>query len=722
VTGIGVDFKNCYGIHALTHEFDCTYGRVFLLYAPNGSMKTSFARAFADVSQGREPRDAIFPHRETVCSIRGDGGEDLVPEQILVIEPYLESFASQRTATLMVNQDLRLEYEALVEALEDKANAALAALGKAAGLRRDVQIEIAKALGAEKDDAYHLLERLHSTLQDAVDPGLAHIGYAEVFSPKVLDLLSSAGVRSRISEYVDRFNELVDQSTYFRRGVFNHYDAMSVRKSLADHGFFRAKHSVSLADRDSNKSEINTPEELDTAIEAEKQHILSDSELSKRFHEMDKAFNKNVESRAFRSCLEANPELMPELRDVEGLRRKMWLSYALVARASLDEFAATFHTTREKIDSVAKAAQQQETEWRHVLAVFRKRFSVPFCMDVANQHDVILKDEAPSLVFEYLEGGEGGENCVIAQADLLRVLSTGEKRALYLLNVIFELEARKKESEDTILVLDDVADSFDYKNKYAIVEYLREILDSDKFTMLILTHNFDFFRTVQGRLAVDRRNCLMAVSGNDGVQLTAAEYLQPFEYWRKHVATDRKILVASIPMVRNLVEYARGRDADDYIFLTSILHVKADSDSIEMNDLAEVLRRVLGATVPGGPDKVVEVIAEEARSCDCDGKSIDLEKKVVLSIAIRLQAERLMIVRISDPAKTGSITSNQTRTLFDLYKQKVPDDREGIELLERVMLMTPEAIHLNSFMYEPILDMSHHHLRTLHDELATMSA
>ena len=31
--------------------------------------------------------------------------------------------------------------------------------------------------------------------------------------------------------------------------------------------------------------------------------------------------------------------------------------------------------------------------------------------------------------------------------------------------------------------------------------------------------------------------------------------------------------------------------------------------------------------------------------------------------------------------------------------------------------MTPENIHINSFMYEPILDMSNHHLKTLYTEV-----
>jgi hypothetical protein len=34
----------------------------------------------------------------------------------------------------------------------------------------------------------------------------------------------------------------------------------------------------------------------------------------------------------------------------------------------------------------------------------------------------------------------------------------------------------------------------------------------------------------------------------------------------------------------------------------------------------------------------------------------------------------------------------------------------NIETIQRVLLMTPENIHVNSFMYEPILDMSDEHL------------
>ena len=45
-----VDLKNCYGIKALYHEFDFNTGNAFLIYAPNGSMKTSLARVFNDIN------------------------------------------------------------------------------------------------------------------------------------------------------------------------------------------------------------------------------------------------------------------------------------------------------------------------------------------------------------------------------------------------------------------------------------------------------------------------------------------------------------------------------------------------------------------------------------------------------------------------------------------------------------------------------------------------
>ena len=84
-----------------------------------------------------------------------------------------------------------------------------------------------------------------------------------------------------------------------------------------------------------------------------------------------------------------------------------------------------------------------------------------------------------------------------------------------------------------------------------------------------------------------------------------------------------------------------------------------------------------------------------------------------------------MIEVIDDDSFVCGITRNQTATLTRKFKESVsggPSQAELVSLIDRVNLMTPENIHLNSFMYEPILDMSAEHLAQLHNELVGIVA
>ena len=48
------------------------------------------------------------------------------------------------------------------------------------------------------------------------------------------------------------------------------------------------------------------------------------------------------------------------------------------------------------------------------------------------------------------------------------------------------------------------------------------------------------------------------------------------------------------------------------------------------------------------------------------------------------------------------------------FSDLFPAEASAANVVQRVVLITPENIHLNSFMYEPILDMSDEHLRKLY--------
>jgi energy-coupling factor transporter ATP-binding protein EcfA2 len=303
-------------------------------------------------------------------------------------------------------------------------------------------------------------------------------------------------------------------------------------------------------------------------------------------------------------------------------------------------------------------------------------------------------------------------------------LSNGEKRALYILNIIFEVEARKAANQNTLFIIDDIADSFDYKNKYAIIEYLKELGEENLFRQVILSHNFDFYRTVVGRLNVTRKHRMFAIKTNDEVSLTEEFYQKsPFARWRTELTDDTK-LVASIPFLRNLAEFSG--DNASFNKLTSLLHVMADTDTITVADLEGLIKGILKDQTalrlnnPAG--KVIDLIRQVASTIA--GNAVDnhaLENKIVLSIAIRLKAEDLMITRISDEAFVTKITSNQTIKLTKRFKADFPNEREAIQLFEQVNLMTPENIHLNSFMYEPILDMAADHLKKLYQKLLAMN-
>ena len=79
-----------------------------------------------------------------------------------------------------------------------------------------------------------------------------------------------------------------------------------------------------------------------------------------------------------------------------------------------------------------------------------------------------------------------------------------------------------------------------------------------------------------------------------------------------------------------------------------------------------------------------------------------------------------MISEIADAEFVSQISKNQTFELAKRFREQFPNKTLEIKVLNKVNLMTPENIHLNSFMYEPILDMANLHLKRLFDEVCVL--
>jgi len=719
-----IDLRHCYGIKSLVATLDFSAQNAQAIYAPNGVMKSSFAQTFHDISRGTASRDRIFEDRVCIRKVRDEEGRDITAESVFVVRPYDQDFAhSEKTSILLVDAELRREYEQLQAGIEKQKDILLKALKKHSKSKKDLEAEVSSAFTSSDQEFETALTRIQSELTEMHDAVFADVPYDTVFDEKVLAFLRTPEAQEVIEVYVKRYNELLASSTYFKKGTFDYYNAGQIAKSLASNGFFAAKHTVTLnADQ---KLEITTKTELEDVISKEKQAILKDKELRARFDALAKLLDANVQMRDFRSFLLNHESYVSQLANAKKFRENVLKSYLKMCFEMYAELMNEYGAAKARKREIQAEAAKQRTQWETVIRLFNERFVVPFTLEAQNRTAVMLGDDTViTLGFTY---HDGTDKKPIPRASLIEALSTGEKKALYVLNIMFEVETRIKENRETLIVVDDIADSFDYQNKYAIIEYLKDISQNPLFRLVIMTHNFDFFRTLESRF-VSYNNCFMATKSSTGITLGKATGIRNIfvNDLKKGFFQDAKKKIASIPFIRNLVEYTAGEADQKFRRLTSMLHYRADSATLTEADLDEIYDDVFlakkksasrGTTAPGKP--ITELIHEQAEQCLSAPAGANFENKIVLAIATRLAAETFMLRRINDPAFAAGITAKQTQVLTSKFRELFADD-PALGTLDRVVLMTPENIHLNSFMYEPIVDMSDEHLRKLYHDVCAL--
>lgn len=716
---IKVDLEYCYGIGKLKEEFDLKASNGCVIYSQNGTMKTSFANTFDDLANDREPKDRIYPERVTKYNIYKGNNEKIEADEILVIKPYDNNlkFSKYNDTSLLVNEELRQKYLKAYNDIESRKDILLNKVSKKSGIRKDIERYIIEAFGK---DFYQVIEEVEKELQNFnIDKYVELPNYKKIFDDKGIRDLKVSVEMSQLNEYMEKYNELLEKSLYLRKGIFNHTNAENVGKILDTNGFFQAEHSVNLSGHDGVLN-VSTKEELEEVINKEKERVLNDENLKALFEKIDKALIKNQNTEGIRKLLEENPDIVKDYNDIENFKKNMWVTYFKIEEDAFDDLLKAYYNGKKDIESIIEEAKNQETKWHNVLETFKNRFSVPFDIGIKNKTDVLLSEDTPSIEFFY-KNSNSNCNDNIEEGLLMECLSRGEKRALHLLDIIFEIKRKEEIGKDVLLIIDDIADSFDYKNKYAIIEYLKDIKKNDMFKMIILTHNFDFYRTVVTRLDFNRKNTYMTIRNDDTIHMVEGQYTSNlFKVWKNHLHKDARKLIASIPFTRNIIEYiedTNNHGSANYEFLTKLLHIKDGSKDITVGELEVVFNNVYKEKkeLKNKERKVFDIIFDEADKIFVESiEGVNLENKLVLSIASRLYAEEYMIMQIKKVNGVTVFNGSQTTNLISEYKNHYSDCSEEVSLLEQVNMMTVENIHVNSFMYEPIIDMSDNHLKDIY--------
>jgi len=720
MTEIEFHLENCYGIRKLKHKFNFSDSKAHLIYATNGVMKTSLALTLEDIALGKSTKDRIFSTRLNHREVKVDG-RDILSDEIFVIQR-MKTSEFKEVSTILANEKLKNSYDSINSKLTESKNDFLKLLQPLFGFKSNlIEKEIEVIYG---QDLFKFFTTYENQINEITEPAYTNIVYAEVFNDKALKFLENKDFKSKIKEYIDVYDKLVNENnSLFVKGTFNHYNADTITKSLKDNNFFSAQHKVKIKEQ-----EIGNVQELEELIKSEKDKVLSNPELTSIFNEIDKLLNSNAELRKFRSYVENNQEIIKEFVDLLNFRKKLILNYIAL---QINEFRVINNLqkdTAKQRNLIIDEAKKEQEDWKNVLEIFKRRFTVPFKVKIKNQEDVILNNEPASLLFEYTDG-LGPENTMeLGGPELQSCLSTGEQRVFYLLNIIFQIETKRKLDKNQLVIVDDIADSFDYKNKYAIIEYLKDVLDEPKFFMIILTHNFDFYKTIKSRLGakINYKGNWVTIKKTSGIELEIGEKKDVFPTLRDKYDSCEFTFIACIPFVRNLLEFTIGTQNKNYIVLTSLLHLKPArlieeikcTNDITIQEVLEIFNNIFvqHKTKTNGACNVFDLIiskADEIIGME-EGKSFDIKLKICLSLAIRLKAEEYMLLKIKDANFHTNILSKQTGEIVEQYRRENPTELEKLGVLDRVNLMTAENIHINSFMYEPLMDLTDDHLKTLY--------
>ena len=739
---------NCHGIGKLNEKIDFANGRRHLaVYASNGSMKSSLAKTFKDVRAGVDPYDHIYPKRPHSCSIMDESKNRIDPESILVVDPYDDvKITADMSLDILVNSDLRDEYAKATGKIRENRQALLKALHERSGIPnrqgsdgRELEELVLADMGAGAGpgtDIHAALGGLRRPTRHIRDL-LSDTEYHALFNEKTAPIWGDSGIRALLDMYFEKYDQLLKDSPYLNED-FDHTSVATVEKSLDTHGYFKAGHSLNMNRMDGKgKMEIVNPSQLRQVVKDELYRVKEG--LRDQWSVVDKRLSTNREAHDLRQYLEDHKLVVPMLHDIPNFKRSLWECYL----ADVSDLVSKALDERRKADAdmarIAKAAEAEQTIWEDVVATFNERFDVPFEVSVTNKPRAVAGADPPNLAFTFCDG-RGDEPQTIEQGALYELLSMGEKRAFFLLNILFDVEKRRRIGRETVMILDDIADSFDYQNKYAIIEYLKDISSYEEFHILVLTHNYDFFRAVNMRGVVGGpRRCYFGDRDKNGrVRLRRVpEFDDPLSGITSD-DPDIRTLASAIPFARNIAEYTLGKKDETYAALSEALHWRARTAGATVSKIADVIKRVLpqsrhaGMARPPPETGLLAALTEAADTIAESDSEMDLYGKIVVSIATRLHAEKFMCEGLYESGLPPDGERPTTHYLARLYRSRAGDgtlfppagrnaDPGILSTLDRVALMTPEIIHINSFMFEPILDMSGTHLAELYLEVRRLA-
>jgi len=318
---INLNLKNCYGIGSLNHIFDFSKSNTFLIYSPNGTMKTSLAKTLKYFSEdgAQKPLDQVHPERKALYELKIDDVKiEAKKGAILVVDPDTTNYdTTDKISNFVASKELKEKYDFIYAELDSRKNEFITKLKKTSQ-STDCELEIIDAFSEKETDTFFdVIDKISAELYK--DNQKYDFRYNDIFDKKgnVKKFLDK--YKDDIDLYVESYESIISRSDFFKKSenTFGTYQAKEILKSINDNSFFEAGHSLDL----SGKTKISSAEDLKNLVEEEIKKIVNNEDLKKIFEKVDKVIGSNTELRAFKDVIEKNNLLLVELKNYEDFKK-----------------------------------------------------------------------------------------------------------------------------------------------------------------------------------------------------------------------------------------------------------------------------------------------------------------------------------------------------------------------------------------------------------------
>lgn len=691
--------ENVFGIKKLNINVANNSLSQDIIYSKNGVFKTSFAQCLHELSFGDEMnvKDRITnnPAKIKIKIINSEFENTNLKNKFIVFsreiyekkKKFLSNY-DEELKLLTIRQNDKEYIEDLIYGDTEEPLIELEGLSKKIGINFNKAMEL---LGNKNEGYLDNILNILKLIDEAPVMQLTEINFKKIFQ-KTYDFIENSDFKESVTNYINIVNKRIKEELFDDN--FDENNCLSFLDTIKKQGYLsKEKHrGLIIQDR-----EYYNFEELEELFKNTITKIIENPEVLEKNRELLKTIGNSTESIPIKKEIIDNPILVKEL----SLGRKELIRIALKNSGLQTKYwIGILENTRKELKKVLNKVKSKKSYFEKAIDIYKKRFHPVFDIEIVNKQESMLGLEMPYISFKH----RSNPNYVLEEEKLYEILSSGEKTTLNIIKFIVEYISNK--NNNPIIVLDDIVETFDYSNRYAFIEYINDMV-KDEVTIIILTHNFEFYKTLSSRIPSLRR--LTAFVDKKGI-VNIQKNKNIFRNMENILnITNEESIYFAIPYLRE----AKYILKEDTTILTACLHYKEITKKLILEDILNFFPSYeLKIDVKKSYLDGLKEIANKIKDFD----EFDLAKKTILSIGCRIFLEEKIIN--DNFSLVEKIKENQFANLKNIYENQLEDN--VIQLMEKVQLSTPEFIHGNAFMYEPLVDIDGKYLMEIYNEICKL--